>query len=143
MRRRLALLVAAAMALVLTAFLLPLALLIQTVAAERAVGAATTEAQALVPVIAAGDHRALELAVQEATGRSGQPFTVYLPDGVCSARPRHAPTAYAWPRWATASPSPATTAARSSSRWDWHRAPPSSAPWSRRPNCATAYPRRG
>ncbi|MEU8076344.1 HAMP domain-containing sensor histidine kinase [Catellatospora citrea] len=87
MRRRLALLVAAAMALVLTAFLLPLALLIQTVAAERAVGAATTEAQALVPVIATGDRQALELGVQEAAARSGQPFTVFLPDGAVVGTP--------------------------------------------------------
>ncbi len=81
MRRQLALLVAAAMGLVLAAFLLPLAMLVQTVTADRAVSHATTEAQALVPVIATGDRRSLELAVEALNGRGGHDVTVFLPGG--------------------------------------------------------------
>jgi signal transduction histidine kinase len=80
-RQRLALLVAAAMSLVLTAFLLPLALLVRTVAADRAVGRATAEAQALVPVIASGDRISLQLAVEALGARGGHEVTVFLPDG--------------------------------------------------------------
>ncbi|MBB5874235.1 signal transduction histidine kinase [Allocatelliglobosispora scoriae] len=81
MRRRLALLVTATTTLVLLAFLLPLALLIRSAAADQAASRATIEAQALVPVVATGDRTALTLAVDETAARSGQPVTVYLPDG--------------------------------------------------------------
>ena len=52
MRRRLALLVAATMSLVLIAFLVPLAILLRAVAADRAVTAATAEAQSLTSLVA-------------------------------------------------------------------------------------------
>ena len=55
MRRRVLLLVAATASLVLVAFLVPLALLVRTVAAERAVLAATADAQALTALVAVAD----------------------------------------------------------------------------------------
>jgi len=81
MRQRLALLVAASMSLVLAAFLVPLALLVQTVAADRAIARATAEAQGLVPVIATGDPTSLRLAVEALRGQGGHAVSVFLPDG--------------------------------------------------------------
>jgi len=86
-RQRLALLVAAAMTLVLAAFLIPLALLVRTVAADRALSRATTEAQALVPVVATADRQALTLAIEETAARSGRTLTVFLPDGTVLGAP--------------------------------------------------------
>ena len=63
MRRRVLLLVAAATTLVLVAFLVPLALLVKNVAADRAVQRATVEAQELTSLLAATDRQALALTV--------------------------------------------------------------------------------
>lgn len=81
MRRRLLVLVAATTTLVLVAFLVPLALLIRNVAADRAVQAATVEAQALTSLVATtqGDSRALTVDQVDATSRFD--VTVFLPDG--------------------------------------------------------------
>lgn len=51
MRRRLATLVAATTSLVLVAFLVPIALLLRSEAAERAISTATMEAQSLAPLV--------------------------------------------------------------------------------------------
>jgi signal transduction histidine kinase len=80
-RWRLALLVAAAMTLVLLAFLVPLALLLRGVAADRAVSAATTQAQSLAVLVATADPQSLRLAVEQVNVDAGRPVTVYLPDG--------------------------------------------------------------
>jgi signal transduction histidine kinase len=81
MRRRLALLVAAAMSLVLVAFLVPLALLLREVAADRAVTAATAKAQSLTSLVATSDKRSLQPAVDQLNMSAGRPVTVFLPDG--------------------------------------------------------------
>ncbi|MGH3319880.1 MAG: sensor histidine kinase [Streptosporangiaceae bacterium] len=83
MRRRLALLVAATTLVVLAAFLVPLALLVRTVAADRAVNAATREAESLVPLVATVDRRALDLTLQRLAHDDGAdfPLTVFFPDG--------------------------------------------------------------
>jgi signal transduction histidine kinase len=86
-RRRLALLVAAAMALVLVAFLVPLAVLVRRVAAERAVAAATTRAQSLTPLVAAGDQAALRLSIDQLNAATSRPVTVYLADGTVLGPP--------------------------------------------------------
>jgi signal transduction histidine kinase len=74
-------LVAAAMSLVLIAFLVPLALLLRSVAADRAVTAATAEVQSLTSLVAttAENPRALQSAVD--LMNASDPVTVYLPDG--------------------------------------------------------------
>jgi signal transduction histidine kinase len=77
MRRRLTLLVAATTALVLIAFLVPLALLVRQVAADRATSRATDLVQTIVPLINTSTIADLELAV---TGRT-LPVSVFLPDG--------------------------------------------------------------
>ncbi|MET7420776.1 HAMP domain-containing sensor histidine kinase [Dactylosporangium sp. NPDC005555] len=81
MRWRLALLVAAAMTLVLLAFLVPLALLLRGVAADRAVSAAMTQAQSLGVLVATADPQSLRLAVEQVNVDASRPITVYLPDG--------------------------------------------------------------
>lgn len=82
MRLRLVLLVLATTSLVLTAFLLPLALLIRTFASDSAVDAAVAQAQSLTPVVANVGGGTLTLAVDQLnTASPGRPVTVFLPDG--------------------------------------------------------------
>lgn len=81
MRRRLFVLVAATMSLVLVAFFVPLALLIRTMVADRVVSAAITQTQALAPVVAAADQSTIQQAVAQAGGATARPITVFLPDG--------------------------------------------------------------
>ena len=81
MRARLILVVAATSSLVLVAFLVPLALLVRTTAADRAVSAALVEIEALAPVVATVDPSALQLVVEQASANSPYPITVFLPDG--------------------------------------------------------------
>ncbi|MGE5290663.1 MAG: HAMP domain-containing protein [Micromonosporaceae bacterium] len=81
MRRQLALLAAAITSLVLVAFLVPLALLVRTVAADRAVNAATSQAQSLTPVVATADRSTLRLTLEQLNATAAQAFTVFLSDG--------------------------------------------------------------
>jgi signal transduction histidine kinase len=80
-RRRVLVLVAATTSLVLVAFLVPLALLLRTVAADRAVQAASTQAQAIGPLVATADRGALALTVAQADATSDADISVFLPDG--------------------------------------------------------------
>ncbi|GAA2091575.1 sensor histidine kinase [Actinomadura alba] len=80
MRRRLTLLVAATTSLVLLAFLVPLALLVRTVAADRAVGAATLEAESVAALVTTLDRSALGLALEQA-GTGEWPVTVFFAGG--------------------------------------------------------------
>ncbi|GAB3810999.1 sensor histidine kinase [Micromonospora zhanjiangensis] len=86
MRRRLTLLVAATTCLVLLAFLVPLAVLLRGVARDRALVAATTEAQGVVAVVGTADRAALRLTVEQVTA-TGRSMTVYLPDGTVLGTP--------------------------------------------------------
>ena len=90
MRRRVLLLVAATTSLVLVAFLVPLALLVRTVAAERAVLAATADAQALTALVAVADPAALALAVAQVDATSAAQVSVFTADGAVlgAAAPR-------------------------------------------------------
>lgn len=81
MRRRLILLVAATTSVVLLAFLIPLGLLVRTVAADRAVTEASEHARAMVTVVSTGSAETIRLAVTQATDSSDQPLTVFLPGG--------------------------------------------------------------
>ncbi|MEU8118072.1 HAMP domain-containing sensor histidine kinase [Spirillospora sp. NPDC049024] len=86
MRRHITLLVAATVVLVLVAFLVPLALLVQDVARTRTLAAANVRAQSLAPVVAAGDRGTVELALQQ-NASTGHPMTVLWPDGRVSGAP--------------------------------------------------------
>lgn len=81
MRARLILLVAATSSLVLVAFLVPLALLVRTAAADRALSAAIVDVQALAPLVATLDETALARAMDATTADGGRPMTVFLPNG--------------------------------------------------------------
>lgn len=89
MRRQLAILVAATTSLVLIAFVVPLGYLLQQVAADRAVNAATREAEGLAPVVATVDRKVLELTLAQVAGDDAEdyPLTVFLPDGTVLGEP--------------------------------------------------------
>ena len=82
MRRRLILLTVATTWMVALAFLVPLALLVRTLARDRALNGAELEAQSLAPVLALSDDaQVLEPAIgATAAGAQGR-LTVFLADG--------------------------------------------------------------
>lgn len=82
MRRRLAVLVVATTSLVLVAFLVPLGYLVRQVAADRAVSAATHEAEQVAQVVARADRGSLRRVVDGVVQDGAEyPLTVFLPDG--------------------------------------------------------------
>jgi signal transduction histidine kinase len=93
MRRRLALLVAATVSLTLLAFLVPLALLLRTVALDRAVVAAGADAQSLVSLVGTADPGMLRDSVTQVAATSRGKVTVFLPDGSVVGAPAPRTTA--------------------------------------------------
>ena len=82
MRARIALLVIAISSMVLISFLVPLALVLRTFAADRAVSSATVQAQWMAPLVATLDTASLRLAVAQVNAEDkAQPVTIFLPDG--------------------------------------------------------------
>ncbi|WP_404193377.1 sensor histidine kinase [Streptomyces tauricus] len=81
MRRRLTLLVAATMCLALLAFVVPLALLLRTVAQDRATVAASADAQSLVSLVGTADPTTLRTSVEHVAAGARGPLTVFLADG--------------------------------------------------------------
>lgn len=81
MRRRLVLVAAATTLMVAVAFVVPLALLVRTLAAERALTEARQVAGALAPVIAVGSEEDVRVALSIAGSRAPGPVAVVLPDG--------------------------------------------------------------
>ncbi|NUT18856.1 MAG: HAMP domain-containing histidine kinase [Hamadaea sp.] len=81
MRVRLILLAVATSSLVLVGFLVPLALLVRSAAADRAVAATSLEAQTFVPTVAAGTDETIRQALDQANVSAAHPLTVFLPDG--------------------------------------------------------------
>jgi signal transduction histidine kinase len=86
-RRRLLVLVAATTTLVLIAFLVPLAVLLRTVAAERATQAATVEVQALSTLVATTGADQLGVTVAQVDAGSAAAISVFLPDGTVLGTP--------------------------------------------------------
>jgi signal transduction histidine kinase len=80
-RKRLALLVTATMALVLIAFVVPLAVLVRAAVANSAVSAATLQAQSLGVLVVTADPATLRLSVDEVNANAAHPVTVFQPDG--------------------------------------------------------------
>jgi signal transduction histidine kinase len=81
MRLRVILLVVATSSLVLISFLIPLALVLRTLAADRAVSTATAQAQLLSPLVTTQPTSALELTVAQVNAVTKTPITVFLPTG--------------------------------------------------------------
>ena len=82
MRLRIILLVIAVSSMVLISFLVPLALVLRTFAADRAVSSATVRAQWMAPLVATLDSASLGLAVAQVNAEDKtEPITVFLPGG--------------------------------------------------------------
>ena len=82
MRRQLAVLVASTTSVVVVAFLVPLALLVSQLAQDRAVSAATQDAQSLALLVGVlGRGERLEQVVAATNAGSPRSTTVYLPGG--------------------------------------------------------------
>ncbi len=82
MRLRVILLVVATSSLVLVSFLAPLALVLRNFTADRAVSAATSQAQHLAPLVATLPTSTLQSVVnQQNAENAGSPVTVFLPGG--------------------------------------------------------------
>ena len=82
MRLRIILLVVATSSLVLVSFLLPLAIVLRTRAADRAISTATIQAQGMTPLVATLHRSSLRLAVDQLNAEAGStPITVFLPGG--------------------------------------------------------------
>jgi signal transduction histidine kinase len=79
MRARLVLVVGATSSLILVAFLVPLAVLVRSSAANRAMAAATVHAQSLAAAVATS--AGLDAAVQRANASGAYRTSVFLPDG--------------------------------------------------------------
>ncbi|MEU6414918.1 HAMP domain-containing sensor histidine kinase [Microbispora sp. NPDC046933] len=81
MRRWLAALVAATTSLVLVSLLVPLALLVRSVAHSEAIASATRAAESVAVAVGAVDEETLRLTAEQAGASSGHPVTVFLADG--------------------------------------------------------------
>ena len=81
MRRRLALLVSATMALMLIAFAVPLAILLRVLAADSAMTNATSKAQQISAVVATASQQDLATSVQQLSTGSPYLVSVFLPGG--------------------------------------------------------------
>ena len=81
MRLRISLLVVATSSLVLVSFLVPLALVLRTLAADRAVSAATATAQSMAPLVTTLPTSSLRLTVDQVNAEIDTPVTVFLPSG--------------------------------------------------------------
>src|SRR5258707_606718 len=82
MRLRVILLVLAISSLILVSFILPLALLLRTFAADSAVSGATIRAQFIAPLLATLDPRDLRVSVERVNQQNpSEPVTVFLPGG--------------------------------------------------------------
>jgi signal transduction histidine kinase len=81
MRLRLILLVVAISSMVLISFLVPLALVLRTLAADRAVSSANDRAQSLIPWVSAGGAGLDQAVGQLNAADKTRPVTVFLPGG--------------------------------------------------------------
>jgi signal transduction histidine kinase len=83
MKLRLNLLVLAVSTLILVSFLVPLALLLRTFAADRAISSATSRAQFIAPLVATLPERELQSVVDRVNAASpDEPTSVFLPGGL-------------------------------------------------------------
>lgn len=87
MRLRISLLVVATSSLVLVSFLVPLALVLRTLAADRAISAATAEAQSMAPLVTTVETRSLRLTVDLVNAETSTPVTIFLPSGTELGQP--------------------------------------------------------
>jgi signal transduction histidine kinase len=85
---RLVLLVVATTSMILIAFLVPLGLMVRTVAADHAVNAAVTRAQSVTPLVATLNRSSLaQVLTQLNAENTDSPVTVFLADGTAVGAP--------------------------------------------------------
>src|SRR5260370_22975281 len=90
MRLRIILLAVAISSMILVSFLVPLALLLRTFQADRAINAATVEAQFMAGLVDTLDTTHLKIAVARANAQEPtQPVTIFMPNG--QTLPAHTP----------------------------------------------------
>ncbi|HEY6296836.1 MAG TPA: two-component sensor histidine kinase, partial [Streptosporangiaceae bacterium] len=87
MRLRVILLVVATSSLVLISFLIPLALVLRTLAADRAISAATAQAQSMAPLVTTVETSSLRLTVDQVNAETSTPVTIFLPSGTELGQP--------------------------------------------------------
>jgi signal transduction histidine kinase len=87
MRLRVILLVMATSSLVLVSFMVPLALVLRTLAADRAVSTATDQAVLMAPLVTTLPTDSLRLAIDQINAVSGTTVTVFLPSGTELGQP--------------------------------------------------------
>src|SRR5215469_3128944 len=88
MRLRIILLAVAISSMILVSFLVPLALLLRTFQEDRAISAATVQAQLLAPLVATVDRHDLEDSVKLVNAQQpSQPVTVFMPGGATFGAP--------------------------------------------------------
>ena len=81
MRLRVIMLVVATSSLVLVSFLIPLALVLRTLEADRAVSTATAQAQSMAPLVTTLPADSLRLTIEQINAQTGARITVILPSG--------------------------------------------------------------
>ena len=87
MRLRISLLVVATSSLVLVSFLVPLALVLRTLAADRAISAATAQTQSMAPLVTTLETSNLQLTVDQVNAETNTPVTIFLPSGTELGQP--------------------------------------------------------
>jgi signal transduction histidine kinase len=87
MRLRVILLVMATSSLVLISFLIPLALVLRTLAADRAMSTATAQAQSMAPLVTTLPTNSLRLTIDQINAETGTPVTIFLPSGAELGQP--------------------------------------------------------
>ena len=92
MRRQLVLMTLAVTSIVVIAFVLPLAILVRTIAADRAISQANSDAQYIGQLIA-GNQRASAALVAQANASSRSRISAYFPDGTTVGDRSRAPAA--------------------------------------------------
>jgi len=78
--------------LVLISFLIPLALVLRTLAADRAMSTATAQAQSMAPLVTTLPADSLRLTIDQINAETSTPVTIFLPSGaeLGQAAPRSA-----------------------------------------------------
>lgn len=87
MRRRLVAITLATTVTVAVAFVVPLAVLVRVLAADRALDDADQAARTLIPVLVTGDRAAVEIAREQVDAVSNAAVSVVLPDGTVLGPP--------------------------------------------------------
>jgi len=99
LRLRVILLVLAISSLILVSFMLPLALLLRTFAADSAVSGATIRAQFMAPLLATVSSKDLQISVERVNQQNpSEPVTLFLPADGSSVSMYRSHPASGWQR---------------------------------------------